>query len=141
MKRKVFIYILLGGMLIAIAAATWMYFKPHRSVKAATPAFTLSASELLHAFTTDEASANALYGGKVLQVSGVVTDMVSSDTSMVLQMGNEDEMAFISCYLDDDEQADYSKLQRGKSVTIKGICNGMLLDVVLDKCVLLTHEQ
>lgn len=132
---------LLGGMLVVIAAATWMYFKPHRSVEAATPAFTLSASELLHAFTKDEASANALYGGKVVQVSGVVTDIVSSDSSMVLQMGNEDELAFISCYLDNDKPEDYSTLQRGKSVTIKGICNGMLLDVVLDKCVLLTQEQ
>lgn len=137
MKKKDFIYLLLGAILVTVAAGIRMYFKPHRSVEAAEPAFTLSASELIDAFSNDEASANMLYGGKILQVRGEVKEVLFTDSSMVLQLGRADQLASVSCYFYNRNQGHSVSLQPGRSVTIKGICNGMLMDVVLDKCILL----
>jgi len=141
MRRKDYIYILFGVVLFVLAAATWMYFKPHRSVKAAEPAFTLAASELIDAFVNDEASANMLYGGKILEVKGTVNEILFSDSAMVLLMGNPDQMATVSCYLYNADQSRSASLQPGDSVRIKGICNGMLMDVILDKCILLSEDE
>ena len=140
MKGKVYIYIFLAIIVVVIGAGVWMYFKPHRSVAAAEPAFILSASELIDAFVEDEAAATMRYGGKIVNVKGPVSEIILSDTSAVLQIGDGSQMAGIRCYLDNNQKADYSSLRQGDPVSVKGICNGMLLDVVLDKCILLSEE-
>ena len=141
MKRKVYIYILVAMIVVAIAAAARMYFKPHPSVKAAEPAFTLSALDLIDAFTNDEASATMLYGGKILEVTGVVKEISFSDSSMVLQMGDTNRMESVSCYVYNGKQTHYTSIRPGKSVRVKGFCNGMLMDVVLDKCIILSDDE
>jgi hypothetical protein len=141
MKRKVYIYIFVAVVVFAVAAAALMYFKPHPSVKNAEPAFTLSALELIDAFTNDEASATMLYGGKVLEVTGILKAISFSDSSMVLQMGDTNRIESVSCYVYNGKQAHYASLRPGKSVRVKGFCNGMLLDVILDKCILLSDDE
>lgn len=141
MKKKVYIYIFLAAIVIAVAVAVGMYFKPHPSVEAAEPAFTLSASELIDAFTNDEPSATMLYAGKVLEVHGKVKQISFSDSSMVLQIGDAGQMSSVSCYFYNGKPAHYASLKAGQSVRVKGICNGMLLDVVLDKCILLSDDE
>jgi len=124
-------------LLITSAIAVFMYYKPHRSVRKEDAAFRLSVSELVDAFSQDESQANALYAGKVLEVHGTLKEMILNDSTLILLMGDSSQMTGVSCYLQKDQKDKYTSLKRGDTVSVKGICNGMLLDVVLDKGILL----
>ena len=127
-------------IVITSVIGLFFYYKPHRSVRKEEAAFKMSVSELVNAFSNDETQANALYLGKVLEVEGTLKEMIMNDSTLVLLMGDSTEMTGVSCYLQKDQKHRYSMLKRGESVSVKGICNGMLLDVVLDKCILLPDE-
>jgi hypothetical protein len=116
-----------------------IYYKPHRSVRKEEAAFNLSVTELVSAFSADESKANNLYLGKVLTVTGNLKEIILSDSSLVLLLGDSTQAIGISCYLQKDQKGHYAALKKGKPVGVKGICNGMLLDIVLDKCILITE--
>lgn len=127
-------------ILITSFIAVIMYFKPHRSVRNEDAMFTLSVAELVTAFVNDEGQANAKYVGKVLEVHGTLKEMILNDSTLILLMGDSTQSTGVSCYLQRDQKEKYTDLKRGEPVRVKGICNGMLLDVVLDRGLLMTAE-
>lgn len=117
------------------------YYKPHRSVKKEDAAYKLSVSELVDSFSKDESQANSLYVGKVLEIRGRLKDMITNDSTLIFLMGDSTRMTGVSCYLQRNQKDKYTTIKRGDTVSVKGICNGMLLDVVLDKCILLSDRN
>ncbi len=128
-------------ILIASVAGVLMYFKPHRSVRNEKAAFSLSVAELVNAFMTNESQANEAFVGKVVEVQGVLKEMILNDSTLVLLMGDSTQTTGVSCYLQREERSKYKSLTRGQTVVVKGVCNGMLLDVVLDKALLVNNEK
>ena len=124
-------------LMLTMIVCLFIYYKPHRSVKKAEAAFTLPVTELVSAFTQDESRANALYLDKILEVKGTLKEIILNDSSLVLLLGDSSQDTGISCYLLKDQKDFYKSLKKGDPVTVKGICNGMLFDVVLDKCILI----
>lgn len=137
MKRKNTILMISSVIAITSLTAVFMYFKPHRSVRNEDALFTLSVSELVSAFVEDEARANSLYVGEIIEVSGTLKEMILNDSTVILLMGDSTEMTGVSCYLQRDQKQKYRRLTRGSFVSVKGVCNGMLLEVVIDKALLL----
>ncbi len=129
-----------SAILITSVIFIMLYYKPHRSVGRDEPAFRLTVPQLAEAFSEDEEKANTLYSGKVLEVEGTLKEMILNDSTLILLMGEESQAMGVSCYLNKDQKNKYRSLKRGAQVRIKGICNGMLLDIVMDKCVLLQGE-
>lgn len=127
-------------ILVTSVICLLIYYKPHRSVRKEEAAFKLSVSQLVDAFSQDETQANALYLGKVLEVQGILKEIILNDSSLVLLLGDSTQSTGVSCYLQKDQKDRYTTLKRGESVNVKGICNGMLLDVVLDKGILLPDK-
>jgi len=128
-------------ILITCVVCLMIYYKPHRSVKNETAAFKLTVTQLVDAFSEDETKANEKYLGKVLEVEGRLKEIILNDSSLVLLMGDSTQMTGLSCYLLRDQKNKYTTLKKGQPVGVKGICNGMLLDVVMDKCILLSEEK
>jgi len=128
---------ILSVILIVVVIAFITYNKPHLSVKNEDAAFGLSVSELVDAFSSDETEATSRYAGKVLEVRGNLKEVIRSNNTTILLMGDSTRMTGVSCYLQSDEKTDHATLKPGETVTVKGICNGMLIDVVLDKAILI----
>jgi hypothetical protein len=140
MKRK--IALLIGAMLLIMTAVFFMlYNKPHRSVKGEEPAFDLSVSQLIEAFSNDETGADSMYTGKVIQVTGPLRNMIRNDSTLILVLGGDEELMGVSCYMERSQIARSENLRQGESITIKGFCNGMLMDVVLDNGILVRDED
>lgn len=128
-------YILLLAVL-AIGVGVYMYNKPHQNIKKAKADFKLEATELFSQFEADEASANEKYLDKLIQVSGIVTDTAideAGQVSITLDAGNS--MFGIICKLDDLTKHKRTTFQPGEKINLKGVCTGMLMDVVLVRCV------
>lgn len=131
--KKILIGILIIGILGG-AYGMYMYFKPNPSMNSLTTDLTLSAVDLLTDFENDETIANEKYLDKVIAVSGTIKEMTTNDegiTTITLDANND--LAGVICEL--EKGAKY-ELEMGDEVTLKGQCTGMLMDVVLVRCVL-----
>lgn len=130
--------LLIGGALAIGAAvvAYLIYNKPHQNMDKATADIHIAASELLSAFETDEGAANAKYLDKIVAVTGEVREVVTTEeglTTITLETGSA--MSGIVCELDTLTEHPKTDFQPEETITVKGVCTGMLMDVVLVRCV------
>lgn len=140
MKVKIILYALLAVIAFTAIVTAWMYFKPHASVRNKQTAYKLSAKQLADAFSNDEEKANSLYTGKVLEIKGYLQEVTFHDSTVVLMLGDVSQSNGVSCFLRDDSK-NIQSLKAGNEVTVKGICSGFLLDVVVENCILLNQEE
>jgi|GEM_PF-4113959 len=109
-----------------------------RIPSASSTCVTVSAEELYKAYVDDEKRADAKYKGKVLQVSGVVTEIERgvSRKPYVCLSGGEGRLFGVKCFFRKENARVLSRLSKGDYVTIIGICGGrpVLGNVFLEKC-------
>jgi anionic cell wall polymer biosynthesis LytR-Cps2A-Psr (LCP) family protein len=133
MKRKT--KIILAVLVLLIAASIYGYKEFNRK-KADTAdlktQFSIPSTELLKSFETDENKANVLYLDKIIEVSGKVSKIERTDSSISIMLNDGSSMASIMCQMDEP----YKSVKIGELVTIKGICTGFLMDVILNRCVI-----
>ena len=119
--------------------------KPHENVAGAEPDFIFPTDTLQYFFKANEQEATKNYNGKILQVSGTISNIASpTDTNIVVLLAiDSDPMSNISCQMDPAFNDRLKGLAAGSSVSIKGICNGAKkddllgsLDVLLNRCVI-----
>lgn len=136
LKKLILAFLLLG--LLAAGIGFYLYFKPVKSFENASPDMSLDAGTLVKDFQADENKANSRYLNKLLQVSGTVSDISEDEKGLTnINLGVDGEMAMVSCSMDTTVRSDFSSVKSGQTVRLKGLCSGMLMDVVLVKCVLI----
>lgn len=143
MKRLLKIGIILFGIGLLTGFGTYLYVfhKPHRNVAKEKPAYTLNADKLYNDFQTHEDSSYVKYGDKVIEVSGPVANVETTDNSASVTMLND--ISGISFGFDSlDYKAAENKLKtinKGDTVTIKGQLDGydMIMGVVLTRSVII----
>ena len=135
--KKLFLF----ALVIAIAGGGIGYYlwnKPPEGVAKKKPDFILTPAKLLTDFQNNEEAANAKYLGKVVQLNGTILEIVPGENmemQVILETG--DLMARVSCVMKEDYNTFLErKLKRGDTVTIKGFCTGVIMDVVVDRCVI-----
>jgi hypothetical protein len=131
---------LVGTIVLAFGAGIglFLYNLPQRAVATEAPAFRLTARELVARYNREESQANALYLDQVLEVTGPVGQIItgsSGETTLILR--EEGEVFGVICTLDGDQPEMVRQVKPGETVKVKGLCTGMLMDVVLVRCVLL----
>lgn len=136
MSRNV-IYTGLAVVLVAVIAGLYFYNIGHKDLKNKTPDVVITAPELYEAYSADEEYANQIYLNKIIEVVGVLDKIeVNQDSSLNLVLASGDPMGNIICTFEKNSDLQSSNLKTGDNITIKGICKGMLLDVLLNNCVL-----
>jgi hypothetical protein len=129
---------LLVGILavIGIGIGVMMYNKPHQNIKSAKADVSINAAELFAAYETDEAAANAQYLDKMIEVKGKVVEVKEGeDGNIGVTLDGGGMMFGVICELDNLTDHKRTEFPVGEEVTFKGICTGMLMDVVLVRCV------
>lgn len=131
MKRKILLIILALGVIGAVIGhRLYNERTPTASEKAAD--MTVDAITLFKAYSTDEVAAGKSYNDKVLQVSGTVRSIDRPEKGPVnVMLETGDPMGAVVCEFAPEGAPDW---QQGKPVTLKGICAGYNLDVLLQRC-------
>ena len=133
---KIFL-IVLGTIVVIIGLAALYLSLPQASVKGKQADLTLSAFELYEEYQADEAAGNKKYIDKIIEVKGTIAEISTDENgATVVMLRDKDAFSGILCTLREDEKKRAKDLKVGQEVTIKGQCTGMLMDVVLNKCVL-----
>ena len=100
----------------------------------------ITAVKLFKDYESNEVAADEKYKNKILEVTGTIEDIsvVLGQIFIDLKTG-EYELTSIHCSFSDTHKSKIAKLRKGQSVTVKGRCTGMLLNlgITLEKCVIL----
>lgn len=115
----------------------WKEFnRTHADTVKLKPAFSYNAMELVEEFEKDELKANEKFNDKVIAVKGNISKIESSDNTQKILLGDQGSIRSVLCQLDAGHKNQLTNLKEGNPVIIKGVCTGMLMDVILIRCVL-----
>jgi len=124
-------------LLLALAGAGWawhLYDKPHLSTAGETADVTINADTLYHQYQANEHAADRKYLGKVLSVTGRLTEIQHGARSDIWILSTQPGGGGISCQLFAGTRVD-PEPRPGDAVTVKGRCTGFLMDGNLSDCV------
>ena len=129
--------IITAMIILALAGGAYgwyQYQKAPPDIRKEKSGIEIAAVDLLKEFQQNETAANTKYVDKVLVVTGTVTG-VQTDSSgqATVYLQTNDLLSAVTCsfYQDDDG---VKKIKTGVAARVKGVCTGMLSDVVLNKC-------
>ena len=135
MKKWYVILILL--CLAGLGSYYYMNYDFRNAIKNTKADYELSSKDLFEAFDADEGAANTKYTGKILEISGSVTDVVTESDQVSISLHTGDMMSVIVCELNKTLSSDEISLKVGDSIKIKGECSGKLIDIILVNCVVI----
>ena len=131
--------------LIAVGLAFYFYKEYHRKpddISGFKPVEKINFSVIVNGYKNDETIANKQFLGKIIQVSGPVADIIKQqDTIINVFIGDLNSLHKVSCLLDKRNAGSIDKYSKGNDITIKGICTGFLLDVELNRCVIVDTSK
>ncbi len=139
--RRIIIILIAIIAVIGAAIGIYQWNKPHQNMQRASADLTVTADELMAAFNNDENAANATYLNKVVAVTGKVLEATVSGEATVVSLATSDDFGAISCELDRFSTHARTTFSPGEAITLKGICSGKTIDVVLVQCVLVEDEE
>ena len=129
-------YVKILLLIAAIGAATgfYLYNKPVKSTSSRSVELTVKSDELFNEFSGDENIANGKYLDLVVAVNGTVTNIEQEDGMQVITLNTASDMFGVICKMEVSEND--KTVKTGDVITVKGICTGMLMDVVMVRCVI-----
>jgi hypothetical protein len=119
----------------------YLYNKPHQGIENEHPAFRLSAAALISEYDNNEETANTKYLGKIVEVTGVIAEKSRDEKGIINVTLQGPDLAGVGCQFDPKAQDELAVVKEGQEVVIKGICTGVLMDVVLVDCVFENNIQ
>ncbi len=131
--------------LIVIIMTGYLYKEYHRQLADITsvqPVAKINVAAIVNLYQNDETKANQQYLNKTIQVKGAITEIINQqDTLINVFIGDTNSVHNVSCLLDKRHFNTIKKYTTGQQITIKGICTGFLLDVELNRCVIVQDNQ
>ncbi|MBN2350134.1 MAG: hypothetical protein JXJ22_14945 [Bacteroidales bacterium] len=137
MNKKLQFLVLGVVLILAILffSVKWAFRPASKSVEKEKADFTMEASALAGEFEIDEQKANVMYLDKVIQVKGIIDNISDEKTVISVTLKDPESLSGVICSFDKSSLT-ITQLTPGEKITVKGICTGYLLDVVLSKCAL-----
>ena len=140
-RMKKIVYSIFIILISALGFGFYLYNKPHRGIGDEQPAFKLKAETLISEYDTDETKSNTKYLGKIVEVKGVIAEKLKDKTGNINITLQGPDLSGIGCQFEPNTQDKLERLSEGQVVVIKGICTGVLMDVVLVDCVIVQSDR
>ena len=103
------------------------------------PAISVTAQRLVEDYKANEVAADQKYNDRTLEVTGIVGDIkkdILGKIYVVLGSGKQYEVRQVQCFFSDDWADRAARLKKGQRITISGRCTGLMMNVLLDGCVI-----
>ena len=130
--KKIIIGVLIFGI-VGVFVAYKMYNKPHIIVSETTADISISANKIVADFSADETTANSKYLEKIIEVKGVISETKIEKGKGIITLKTNDDFGSVLCHLSAKSTKKMDALKEGQTITLKGICTGYLMDVILVK--------
>jgi hypothetical protein len=97
----------------------------------------VDAWTLVADYKDNEVAADEKYKGKTLKVKGFIGDIKKDITDtmyVILQSGGDFELRNVQCFFANNEKQRLVNLSKGQMITVRGRCDGLMMNVVLRDC-------
>jgi hypothetical protein len=124
-----------GGILFAL----YLYNLKAKDLKNVKPDFVITAVNLQKAFEENEKAATGKYVNKILEVSGEIATVKSGEKKTLnVSLKTASDFSSVICTF---PFADSTRFAAERSVSIRGVCSGFLMDVLLNNCALIENKK
>jgi len=134
-------YVYITSLLVITTAIIYGYTEYNRrpaDLLSVDSRISITDSSLVRMYVNDEARANELYLGKAMDVTGTISEIHNQgDTLVNVMLGKPGNLHRVSCLLNNQHLDHIKTFNHGDQVTLRGICTGYLIDVELNRCVLI----
>ena len=135
-KKKIVLVLIFAGLI----SCFYLYLNliNGKNIKEAITFKETKPEILIADFKENEAKADLLYTGKVIEITGTVKEVsfLNNRNTLILQGKNKD--SGIICDMNNNQIIAIKDITIGETLTIKGICKGFLKDVVMLNCIIIT---
>ena len=129
-KGKILILVVILALML-VGVGFYQFNKKVPTLHNTQSAYQLSADELFDLFDADEQAAATKFENKIVEVSGKIVSIKKKDQQNNIVLEAKNAMAGgINCSMREIS----SEVKEGQVITIKGQCQGFLMDVVLNNC-------
>jgi hypothetical protein len=98
---------------------------------------TISAKQLIAEYEANEVAADNNFKGKTFYVAGTVADIGKDVLGHIyVTLNSNNIIRKVQCYFEDAETA--AKLSKDMQVTFKGKCHGLMMNVLMKDCTLIS---
>ncbi|WP_020527591.1 OB-fold protein [Flexithrix dorotheae] len=133
LKKYWIIPVLLIITLIGFSA--YMYNKPRKNIINAGVKYKVSSKKLFADFESNENQANKRYLNQVIEVAGNVKEVSKNPQGdFIVVLDSDGGFGTVRGTLIKNQKIVIEEILPGDAITLKGICTGMLLDIILVDC-------
>jgi len=129
---SLFFIIIIIGLLFLLN----QYNKPSVDVTNLDADLVINVDEILKDFQKDEEKANLKYTNNIIEVHGEISKISTVDGNATITLKDNQFDSNVICNVQPQENKEVLQLKKGDQISLKGICTGYLLDVILVKCVI-----
>jgi hypothetical protein len=130
-----YIKILLVIACLGTITGFYLYNKPVSSTASRSADLTIRAEDLFNEFSKNENAANTKYLDKVVSIEGTVTNIAIEDGLSIVTLKTASDMFGVICKIESGDEK-VKSLKAGEEIRVKGVCTGMLMDVIMVRCVI-----
>lgn len=96
----------------------------------------IDSYDLINFFKTDQSKANASLVEKVIEVEGVVENISYLNNRHTILLKSESfSQSFVMCDMSPMGKQQITKITKGDTIALRGVCKGYLLDVIMLNCI------
>jgi hypothetical protein len=118
-----------------IGAALYLYNLKPKNLQKVKPDFILTANDLQKAFDTEEVASSAKYINKIIEVSGEIISVKPGEKNSInISLRTGSDLSSVICTF---PNSDTTFFKTGNQITLRGVCSGFLMDVLLNNCALI----
>jgi hypothetical protein len=138
-KISITLMVIIAGIaLLLLGGYLYVRYMPDISMSEQASDFRMPATKLAEEFETNLSASNSKFIDRVIEVTGVISE-ISTDpnNAIVFILRDSDTPTGILCTVSEKSTKKAERYKVGDTVVVKGICTGMLFEVVLNKCIVL----
>jgi hypothetical protein len=125
-------------ILSAIFAGIYLFNKGPVDTGSIKPDFAITAVDLQREFSEDEAAASKKYINKIIEVKGNIATVDKTEGNNInISLKTGDEMSSVICTVAVVKGS--GNIKPGDEITVRGVCSGFLMDVLLNNCSIISH--
>ena len=128
-KAGLFFIILL---LVGVGWVWFIFTEKFSDTSEISPAYTVTAIDLIHEFEKNDSLANKKYAEKVMVVNGEVSAVEGVDSTVNIKMADSTSGSYVIFAFQQQHLGQAKKIKLGEEVSIKGSCSGGAYSKILE---------
>ena len=137
---KISLFVVFFLAVSGILAALYFYNLKPKDLHKVKPNFVISATGIQKAFELNERAASEKYINKIIEVSVEIGSVKKGgNNSMNVLLNTGSELSSVICTF--PTVSDSALFKTGRQITIRGVCSGFLMDVLLNNCAVVENPK